>query len=418
MGGTVAEQILAEASGEPVSPGETVRVECDRIASHDLSTPPIVDMLEEWGGSVHDPDRVVLVPDHMVPAHDANAQRNYTVMEAFAEDAGIDAFYPQTETGLMHVLLAEDGLVGPGDVVIGADSHMPTNGAIGAFSVGMGFTDVVFALIHGWTWLRVPESHRYEFTGTPSKWVRGKDLVLHALGEIGVDGATYKAVEFGGAPIEALPLDDRFSMCNMMAEGGAKIAFTPMDETVEGYLADRVDGPIQRYVPTDDATYADRRTFDCDGLEPQVARPDIPDNVAPVSDVAGVAVDQAVVGSCTNCRPEDLRQAAAVLEGHHVDPDVRLIVTPGSRRIQSMAFEEGWMQVFHDAGATIGSPGCGACFGEHIGVLDEGEVAISTTNRNFVGRMGAESSEVYLANPAVAAASAITGEITHPAAVA
>lgn len=417
MDGTLTEQILGDAVGRPVEPGDIVQVEYDLLASHDLGTPPIVDLFEEWGGTVADPDRVALVPDHLIPSHEEYAQHNYTVMKEFAAEHGIETFYPQSETGLMHAVLPEDGHVKPGDVVIGADSHMPTSGAVGAFSVGMGFTDVVFALIHGFTWLRVPESHRYEYVGEPSEWVRGKDLVLHTLGEIGVDGATYRTVEFGGETVESLPLDDRFSMCNMIAEAGAKTGLTPQDRVVEDFVERRADGEYALYEPTEDATYADRREFDCTDLEPQIARPDIPDNVAPLSSVAGTPVDQAVVGSCTNCRVADLEQAARVLEGATIDGDVRLVVTPGSRRIQSIAYERGWMRTFHEAGATIGSPGCGACFGEGIGVLDEGEVAVSTTNRNFVGRMGAESSEVYLANPAVAAASAIAGEITHPAEV-
>jgi 3-isopropylmalate/(R)-2-methylmalate dehydratase large subunit len=419
-GRTVAERILSDASGTDARPGDIVRVEYDLAASHDLSTPQGVKRLDAWGASVKDPDRLAVVPDHMVPSHNERAQRNYTTCVEFAEREGIERFYPQSETGLMHAVLPEDGHVGPGDVVIGSDSHTVTYGAVGAFATGISYTDLAFAWAEGWTWLRVPETVRLEYEGEPSEWVRGKDLVLYTLGRLGVDGAVYRALEFGGPLLADVPMDDRFSMSNMAIEAGAMVGVFDADDAMREYAREHVgldaDGaePFTCYEADADAAYERTLTLDCDGLEPQVAVPSLPANARPVREVAGVAVDQAVIGSCTNCREEDLRVAAEVLEGRRVADGVRLIVTPGSRRIQRTAFAEGWMETFHDAGATFGSPGCGACFGEHIGVLDEDEVAVSTTNRNFVGRMGANSSEVYLANPAVAAASAVAGELVHP----
>lgn len=414
MGGTIAEKILREKSGTDAQPGDIVKVEYDVAASHDLSTPQGVKRLDAWGATVKDPDRLAVVPDHMIPSHNEIAQQNYTTCVEFAEREGIEHFYPQNETGLMHAVLPEDGVVKPGDIVIGSDSHTVTYGALGAFSTGISYTDLAFAWAEGWTWLRVPETVRLKYVGDPDDWVRGKDLILHTLGDLGVDGAVYQALEFGGPLVTDLPMDDRFSMSNMAIEAGAMVGIFEADDAMREYAREHVDGEFTCYESDDDAEYERTLTIDCEGLEPQVAVPNLPANAKPVREAAGVEIDQAVVGSCTNCREEDLRVAAEVLEGQTIADDVRLIVTPGSRKIQQTALEKGWMETFHEAGATFGSPGCGACFGEHIGVLDENEVAVSTTNRNFIGRMGANSSEVYLSNPAVAAASAIAGELVHP----
>lgn len=415
MAQTIAEKILSDSLERPVEPGEIVQVEYDLAASNDVSTPPTIDKFAEFDdGEIQDTDRIVIVPDHFVPSHTEGAQHQYTRCAEFADAEGIEQFYTQSETGLMHAVIPEQGLVKPGDVVVGADSHMTTYGAIGVFSTGIGYTDLAFAWASGWTWLRVPESIRVECTGTPSTFVRGKDVVLRVISELGVDGAIYRSVEFGGDAVASLPIDDRFSMSNMILEAGAVTGLVEPDEKTEAYVTERVTEAFDLFEADPGADYEAEVTIPCDDLEPQVAVPNLPENVVGVSEVEGVEIDQAVVGSCTNCRVEDLRQAARILEGQTVDPGVRLIVTPGSRAIESKAFEEGWMETFHRAGALLGSPGCGACFGEHIGVLDEHEVAISTTNRNFVGRMGPNSSAVYLSNPAVAAASAITGEITHP----
>lgn len=414
MGQTIAEKVLSQHQDSPVIPGDIVQVEPNLLASNDESTPPAIQRFEEWDAELADPDQIALVPDHYQPSHESAAQKRYNAMKEFAEEWDVTHFYPLKETGLMHAVLHEEGLVKPGDIIVGADSHTVTFGALGAYATGVSYTDLAFSWEQGWTWLRVPETVRIEFTGSPSKWVRGKDLVLKSIGEIGVDGAVYQAIEFGGPAIEELPMDDRFSVANMAIEAGGAAGLVDPDETTEAYVEDRVDEEVTFYSPDDDADYADEVEIECDELEPQVAVPHLPSNTEPVSEVTGTSVDQVVVGSCTNCRVEDLRQAATILEGREIDPDVRMIVTPGTRNIQSLAHEKGWMKTFNAAGCTMGNPGCGACFGHHIGVLDEEEVAISTTNRNFIGRMGANSSEVYLSNPSVAAASAITGEITHP----
>lgn len=414
VGRTIAEKILSDKSGTDARPGDIVKIEYDVAASHDLSTPQGVKRLDAWGASVKDPDRLAIVPDHMIPSHNERAQQNYTTCVEFAEREGIENFYRQNESGLMHAVLPEDGIVKPGDVVIGSDSHTVTYGALGAFATGISYTDLAFAWAEGWTWLRVPETVRIDYVGEPNNWVRGKDLILHTLGKIGVDGAVYQALEFGGPLLETLPMDDRFSMSNMAIEAGAMVGIFEADDTMQEYAEGRVDGEFTCYESDGDAKYDQTLTVDCNGLEPQVAVPSLPANAVPIQEVEGVEIDQAVVGSCTNCREEDLQVAAEILDGRTIAEDVRMIVTPGTRKIQQTALEEGWMEIFNKAGATFGSPGCGACFGEHIGVLDENEVAVSTTNRNFIGRMGANSSEVYLANPAVAAASAIVGELVHP----
>lgn len=414
MGQTIAEKILSDNVGHPVEPGDIIRAEYDVAATHDAFTAPTIDRLEEWGGGdLAHPDRLVLVPDHYVPSHSEHAKHLYNRMKAFAEERGIEHFYPLKDTGLMHNVLTEDGLVGPGDVVIGTDSHMVTAGAVGAFSTGVGIADMAFAWTEGWAWLRVPETVRLDYHGTPADWVRGKDLILHTIDQLGVDGAVYKVIEFGGPLIESLPMDDRFSMSNMSIEAGAMTGVFEPDERMLDWVDDRVDD-YTPYSSDDDAEYDDRIEIDCEGLPPQIASPHSPSNVGPVDDVTGVKIDQAVVGSCTNNRPEDLRLAAEVLEGESLHEDVRMIVTPGTRQIEKLAHDEGWLGTFLDAGVHMANPGCGACFGEPIGALDENEVAITTTNRNFVGRMGAESSQLYLANPAVVAASAVRGEITHP----
>jgi len=415
MGQTIAEKILSEKTGSPVEPGDIVKVEYDVVASHDLSTPSGIRRLEEiGGGDVKYPDRVAIVPDHLIPSHNERAQHNYTMCKEFADEQGIDTFYPQKDTGLMHAVLPEDGVVKPGDIVIGSDSHTVTYGALNVFSTGISYTDLAFAWTEGWTWFRVPETVRLEYTGNPSEWVVGKDLVLYTLGEIGVDGAVYQAMEFGGPLLEEMSMDSKFSMANMAIEAGGMVGLFEPDDVMREYARDHVNDEYTFHASDDDADYVDTIGLDCDDLEPQIAVPSLPGNARPISEVEGVKVHQAVVGSCTNCREEDLRQAAEVLEGRQIHPDVRMYVTPGTQALASKAYEEGWMEAFHRAGANVGSPGCGACFGEHVGVLDEDEVAVSTTNRNFVGRMGPKSSDVYLSNPAVAAASAITGEITHP----
>lgn len=420
MGQTIAEKILSNKLGRTVEPGELVQVEYDLAGTNDGSTPGTKGALNlEYGFEGHDfeiadPDRLVIVPDHNVPAHNEISQRHYNVCKEVADVHGVEKFYPQRDTGLMHAVVPEDGLVKPGDVYIGSDSHSVTPGAMGVFSAPMSYTDMAFAWLTGWTYLRVPPTVRIEFTGEPTEWVRGKDLVLEAISEIGFDGAVFKAIEFGGSTIEQLPMDDRFSLTNMTIEAGATTGFVDPDGITREYVDERVTEAYELFESDDDASFDTRVEIDCDEMEPRVAIPHNPENVEAIQEVEGTKIDQAVVGSCTNCRVEDLKQAAEILEGNRIDRDVRMIITPGSQHIQSVAYEEGWMEIFHKAGANTGHPGCGACFGTHIGSLTEDEVCVATINRNFIGRMGPESSEVYLSNPAVAAASAIMGEITHP----
>lgn len=412
---TIAERLLGEAVGRPVSPGEIHRVPVDLAFGHDMTLPPAIDEFERLGvDGVFDPDRVAVVPDHLVPAYDDTSASLYTACEEFADEHDT-VFYPQSETGQEHVVLPEDGLLGPGDVAVGADSHSCTHGAVGAFSTGVGSTDLAFAMAFGWLWLRVPETTRVEFVGDPGEWVSGKDLVLAALGELGVDGAVYHAIEFVGPAMADLPMDERFTVANMTIEAGGVTGFVSPDERTRAYAEQRHDEfTLHEHDP--DAEFAQTVTVDCDGMEPQVATPDLPENAVPVSQLQaeGVPVDQAVVGSCTNSRERDLRVAAEVLDGREVADGVRLIVTPGSRDLERKCVEEGWTTTFLAAGATMENPGCGACFGARTGVLDEAEVAVSTTNRNFTGRMGDPTSEVYLASPATVAASALYGEITDP----
>jgi 3-isopropylmalate/(R)-2-methylmalate dehydratase large subunit len=417
--GTIAEQILQDATGETVSPGEIVKAPVDLAFGHDMTLPPAIDAFERLGvETVFDSERTVVIPDHLVPPPDERSAELYRECEEFARRHDL-VFYPQGQQGQEHVVLPEDGHIRPGEIVVGADSHSCTHGALGAYATGVGSTDLAFAMAFGWLWLRVPKTTRVEYTGTTGAWITGKDLVLATLAKLGADGAVYHALEFGGPALADLPMDDRFSIANMAVEAGATTGLVEPDERTAGYVRDRLDGSEARtyYTPTDDATYAEQLTIDCTDLEPQVAVPSQPDAVAPISELDAVTVDQVVIGSCTNGRRRDMKRAASVLEGRTVANGVRLIVTPGSQAVKQTCLEEGWLETFLAAGATVESPGCGACFGKRTGVLGKNEVAVSTTNRNFPGRMGAPSSEVYLTSPFVAAASAVTGELTAPAAL-
>lgn len=412
---TIAEQILSEKTGRDVTPGEILRVPVDFAFGHDVTLPPAIEEFERLDvETVFDPDRVAVVPDHLIPAHSDHAAEQYTACREFAEEHDT-IFYPQGRQGQEHVVIPEDGLVAPGEVMVGADSHTCTEGALGAFATGVGSTDLAFAMAFGWLWFRVPETTRVEYVGDPGPWVSGKDLVLETLGELGVDGAVSHALEFGGPVVADLPMDERFTLANMAVEAGAATGLVEPDATTAAFADEHARRDYTLYAP-DDPEYENRVEIDCEGMEPRVAAPNLPANVAPVSEVRdrGVEIDQAVVGSCTNGRERDLRTAAEILDGKEVADDVRLIITPGSQRLERESIEEGWTTTFLDAGATMENPGCGACFGMRTGVLDKGEVAVSTTNRNFTGRMGHPDSEVYLASPAVAAASAVAGEIVHP----
>jgi len=411
---TLIEKILAvHTDSKKVSPGELINARVDLILANDITAPIAIREFRRIGvDKVFDPKKIVMVADHFVPNKDITSAENAKLMRDFCYQHGI-LHFDVGQMGIEHVLLPEQGLVLPGDVVIGADSHTCTYGALGAFATGMGSTDIAAAMATGDIWMKVPPTIKLVYYGNLGKWVGGKDLILHTIGNIGVDGALYSAMEFTGEAIDALSIDGRFTMANMAIEAGAKAGIFRVDGKTLDYIKPRAKRPYTVYEP-DDAEYAKVIEYDVSALEPQVALPHSPANTKPVSQVSGAEIDQAVIGSCTNGRLEDLRLAAQVLKGRKVHPRVRCIILPGSQQVYLDALTEGIIEIFIRAGAAVSTPTCGPCLGGHMGVLAEGERCVSTTNRNFVGRMGSPKSEVYLANPAVAAASAITGRITSP----
>ncbi len=413
---TITEKILAaHASRDTVVPGELINVGIDMALANDITAPIAIDLFEESGTeSVFDPERIALVPDHFVPNKDIKSAIQVQTMRTFAKKYHIKHFFELGEMGIEHALLPEQGLVLPGDVVIGADSHTCTYGALGAFATGVGSTDIAAAMITGEVWFKVPESIKLTYSGQLTQWVTGKDLILYTIGDIGVDGATYKAMEFTGDAINDLPVADRMTMANMAIEAGAKNGIIAPDESTLEYVRPRAKRPFECYTSDPDAQYAESKTYDVSGIEPQVAFPYLPDNTRGISEVGTVPIQQAVIGSCTNGRIEDLRLAASVLNGHTVNSNIRLIIIPATPTIYRQAMEEGLLEVFLSAKGIVSPPTCGPCLGGFMGILGPGERAVATTNRNFVGRMGHSSSEVYLANPAVAAASAILGRIGSP----
>ncbi|MFC2056270.1 3-isopropylmalate dehydratase large subunit [Chloroflexota bacterium] len=411
---TLAEKVLAaHTDREKVSPGEFINAKVDLILANDITAPIAIKEFRRIGvDKVFDPNKIVMVADHFVPNKDILSAEQVKLMRDFCHEQGI-LFFDVGQMGIEHVLLPEQGLVLPGDVVIGADSHTCTYGAVGAFASGMGSTDIAAAMATGDIWMKVPPTIKFVYNGNLAKWVGGKDLILYTIGDIGVDGALYSAMEFNGKAIAALPMDGRFTMANMAIEAGAKAGIFRVDGKTSAYLKLRAKRPYTVYEP-DDAEYAQVIEYDVSTIEPQVALPHSPANAKPVSQVSGIEIDQAVIGSCTNGRLEDLRLAAQVLKGRKVHSKVRCIIIPGTQQIYIDALKEGLIETFIRAGAAFSTSTCGPCLGGHMGVLAEGERCVSTTNRNFVGRMGSPKSEVYLANPAVAAASAITGKITSP----
>lgn len=413
---TITEKILASAAGkEKVRPGEIVNVKVDLVLGNDITAPMAIQEFEKIGvPEVFDRSRVVLVPDHFVPNKDIKSAEQAKILREFARRQGLVYFYEVGRMGIEHCLLPEEGLVGPGDVVVGADSHTCTYGALGAFSTGVGSTDLAAAMALGEIWLKVPATLKFVYNGKLPPWVGGKDLILYTIGDIGVDGAAYMAMEFTGPAIADLSVDGRFTMANMAVEAGAKNGIFPPDEKTEEYVRGRAKRPWRLFASDGDAEYARVYEYDVSGLKPQVAFPHLPEKVRPVTEAGHVKIDQAVIGSCTNGRLEDLRLAAKVLEGRKVHPDVRLIVIPGTQKIYLEALQEGLIKIFIEAGGAVSTPTCGPCLGGYMGVLAAGERCIATTNRNFVGRMGHRESEVYLSNPAVAAASAIAGYIVSP----
>ncbi|MEW6172310.1 MAG: 3-isopropylmalate dehydratase large subunit [Bacillota bacterium] len=412
---TVTEKILAAHAGkEYVEPGELISAKVDVLLGNDITAPLAIREFERVGVPIFDPAAVVMVPDHFTPNKDIKSAEQAKVMREFARRHDLPNYFEVGRMGIEHCLLPEQGLVGPGDVIIGADSHTCTYGALGAFATGVGSTDLAAAMALGETWFKVPESLKFVYTGEPGPWVGGKDLILHTIGKIGVEGALYCAMEFCGPVIEKLSMDGRFTMCNMAVEAGAKNGIIAADDKTESYARDRARRPYRVFASDPDANYKKVYEFDVSNLEPCVAFPHLPDNVRPVSKAGNIEIDQVVVGSCTNGRMDDLRLAALVLSGRKVHRSVRMIVIPGTQEIYRQALKEGLIETFVAAGAVFSTPTCGPCLGGHMGILAKGERAVSTTNRNFVGRMGHPESEVYLANPAVAAASAIMGRIASP----
>jgi len=411
----LAEKILAaHADKNEVVPGQFINARVDMVLSNDITAPIAIREFRRLGvAKVFDPSKIVMVADHFVPNKDILSAEQAKQMREFCLEQGIK-FYDVGEMGIEHVLLPEQGLVLPGDVVIGADSHTCTYGAIGAFATGMGSTDIAVAMATGDIWMKVPPTIKFVYHGALGKWVGGKDLILYTIGEIGVDGALYSAMEFTGEAIEALSMDGRFTMANMAIEAGGKAGLFHVDNKTQLYIKSRARRSYLVYEPDPDAEYARIFEYDVTAIEPQVSLPHSPANARPVSEVGDVKIDQAVIGSCTNGRIEDLRLAALILKRHKIHSGVRCIIIPGTQQVYLEALAEGLIEIFIKAGAAVSTPTCGPCLGGHMGVLAEGERCISTTNRNFVGRMGSAKSEVYLANPAVAAASAITGKITHP----
>jgi 3-isopropylmalate/(R)-2-methylmalate dehydratase large subunit len=413
---TITEKILAAHAGlEFVTPGQLINAKVDIALGNDITAPIAISEFRRAGAAkVFDPERVVLVADHFAPNKDILSAIQCQTLREFAQQQHLVHFYEGGEMGVEHALLPEKGIVGPGDLVIGADSHTCTYGGLGAFATGVGSTDLAATMITGECWFKVPETMLFIFNGQLPEWVGGKDLILFLIGQIGVDGALYKGMEFAGAAIASLPMSDRLAMCNMAIEAGAKNGIIAPDEITRAYVTDRAQRPFTFYASDPGADYAGVKEYDASTLEPQVAFPHLPENTHPISEVGEIRIDQAVIGSCTNGRLEDMRLAAKILRGRKVARGVRLIVIPATPWIYSQCLKEGLMEIFMEAGAVISPPTCGPCLGGHMGILAPGETAIATTNRNFVGRMGHPESKVYLANPAVAAASAVAGRIAGP----
>ncbi|WP_324715677.1 3-isopropylmalate dehydratase large subunit [Carboxydochorda subterranea] len=418
MAMTLVEKLLADHSGRrEVRAGEIVHARVDMILANDVTAPISIQEFYRMGARrVFNREAVAMVPSHFAPSPTIQAAANIQAMRQFAREQDLPYFFEIGRMGIEHVLLPEEGLVVPGDVVIGADSHTCTNGALGCFATGMGSTDIAAAMALGETWLRVPETLRVVYYGRRKPWVTAKDLVLHTIGRIGVAGALYQALEYTGEAVRDISMEGRFTMANMAIEAGAKTGIFEVDEVTLAWEEGRARRPPRIFRGDPGARYAGEVEIDVSRVEPQVAFPHLPENTRPVSEAAalGVRIDQAFVGSCTNGRIEDLRLAARVLRGRRVHQDVRMIVIPASQRVYRQAMAEGLLDCFVEAGAAVSTPTCGPCLGAHMGVLARGERAISTSNRNFVGRMGHRESEIYLASPAVVAASAVMGRIASP----
>lgn len=413
---TMAEKILAAHAGlEEVVPGQLIECNLDLVLSNDVTAPIAIKEFKKIGvEKVFDPTKIALVPDHYVPNKDIKSAEQAKMTRDFAREQGITHYYEVGCMGVEHALLPEQGVVGAGDLIIGADSHTCTYGALGAFSTGVGSTDAAVGYATGKAWFKVPESLLFNVEGELRPGVTGKDIILHIIGIIGVDGALYQAMEFRGSAIEGLTMDERLSISNMAIEAGGKAGLIPVDDVTRKYMDGRTERPYTEYHSDPDAVYAKVYNIDAQDIVPTVAFPHLPSNTRPASEARDIVIQQSVIGSCTNGRIEDMRQAAAVLKGHKVHRDVRCIIIPATQQVYRQCIKEGLMDIFLDANCAVSTPTCGPCLGGYMGILAAGERSIATTNRNFVGRMGDPTSEVYLSSPAVAAASAVLGHIGLP----
>lgn len=415
MGMNMTEKILAKHAGlDSVTAGQLIFCQLDMVLANDVTAPPAIKEFEKIGRPVFDNTKIALVPDHFTPNKDIKAAGLAKTVREFAKKYQIKNYFEIGRVGIEHVILPEKGIVGPGMLTIGADSHTCTYGAVNGFSTGVGSTDLGVAMATGQAWFKVPKAIKVVLTGKKPKYICGKDVILTLIGMIGVDGALYKAIEFAGEGVAELTMTDRLTISNMAIEAGGKNGIFPFDEITKEYVEGRVQQPYEAVAPDEDASYEKVIEIDLSQLTPVVAFPHLPGNTHPVSEIDKIKIDQVVIGSCTNGRLEDLRQAAEVLKGHSVHPDVRCIVIPGSQQVYLDAVHEGLVDIFINAGAAVSTPTCGPCLGAHMGIMAAGEKAVSTTNRNFRGRMGHVDSEVYLAGPYVAAASAILGYIAVP----
>lgn len=416
MGMTMTQKILAAHAGlESVQAGQLIMADLDLVLANDITGPVAIHEVEKLNKkTVFDKDKIALVPDHFTPNKDIKSAEHCKCVREYAKAHDITNYFEVGQMGIEHALVPEKGLIVAGDVCIGADSHTCTYGALGAFSTGVGSTDMGCGMITGQAWFKVPSAIRIELTGKLSKWVSGKDVILHIIGMIGVDGALYRSMEFAGDGVASLSMDDRFSIANMAIEAGAKNGIFPVDEQTIAYMKEHSTKEYKVFEADEDAEYDEVIKIDLSTLKPTVAFPHLPENTKTVDEAGDVTIDQVVIGSCTNGRISDLREAASVLKGHKVADGIRAIVIPATQSIYMQAIEEGLVQTFIEAGAVVSTPTCGPCLGGHMGCLAKGERAVSTTNRNFVGRMGHVEAEVYLASPAVAAASAVTGKISQP----
>ena len=416
MGMTMTQKILAAHAGlESVKAGQLIEAKLDLVLGNDVTTPVAIKEFNKIGvDKVFDKDKVAIVPDHFTPNKDIKSAEHCKLVREFAHCKEVTNYFEVGQMGIEHCLLPEKGLVVPGDVVIGADSHTCTYGALGAFSTGVGSTDMAVGMARGVAWFKVPSALKFVLKNKPAKWVSGKDIILHIIGMIGVDGALYKSMEFAGDGLQYLTMDDRFTIANMAIEAGGKNGIFPVDDKTIEYVKEHSNQEWTKFEADEDAEYDAVYEIDLSKLRPTIAFPHLPENTKTVDEAKGLEMDQVVIGSCTNGRISDMRIAAQVLKGKKINPNIRAIILPGTQKVWLQCVEEGLAQIFVEAGCVFSTPTCGPCLGGHMGILAKGERALSTTNRNFIGRMGHPESEVYLASPAVAAASAITGKITDP----